>query len=175
MTPYDRIKACRRSGSVKRWHTNPTIGEQNVAAHSWNVLVILLELVESPTVRLLTAAIYHDAAEHQTGDLPSQVKRRSAKIKELMDELENAEYQSMDIDMRLAPEEKLLIKTADLLEMLFYIREQRLLGNRSLDLTWNRVIEWIKAAPGLPSPTYELLHELVTSESEPYHDLSRPA
>lgn len=168
MNNYRRILAVRRSGNVKRFHTMPLIGEQTVAAHSWNVLVILLEICPNPTTRLLRAAVYHDAAEYATGDSPSQAKRRDHRLKTILDELETKVYEEMDIDMSLTPAERMFIKVADLLEMLFYVREQRLLGNRSLEIVWYRVVSWLHNTPNIPLTAHELLSELTALEEDPY-------
>ena len=72
-----RIERAIRSGnSVERWHTRGWPVKQSVAAHSWGVVMLLLE--EAPaeilTPDFLRVAALHDLHESVLGDLPAPAK-----------------------------------------------------------------------------------------------------
>src|SRR3990167_4251093 len=71
---HHAIRVARQAGRVERLHTVPHHVPHSVASHSWSVAVLILLLHPKPSVRLLKAALLHDAAEAEIGDLPSPSK-----------------------------------------------------------------------------------------------------
>ncbi len=134
MNHHERIRA---GGAVRRYHTRTTIGHQSVAEHSWGVAAIILEICENPSRRLIEAAIYHDVAEYDTGDVPAQVKRVAA-IRGPMLAFEADVEHDLGIDVELTEDEGAILKFADTMELLFYVLDQRRLGNTTLDDIWKR-------------------------------------
>lgn len=141
----DKHLRVRLGGSVKRFHTWPTIGEQTVAAHTWGVLAIILDIHPMASAALLRRAVYHDLAEYDTGDTPSTAKWSSPNLKTLLDELEKTVNMrhGFGSDVELSPLEVDVLKMADLMEMLWYSYEQYMLGNRNLKTVYLRVCEAI--------------------------------
>jgi 5'-deoxynucleotidase YfbR-like HD superfamily hydrolase len=118
-------------GAVARYHTE-RIAPQSVAAHSWGVAAILLELHRpgTPSSELLQCALLHDVAEVATGDLPAPVKRR-LNLGAAFDAAETEELSRHDIALpALTPVEAWLLKLADCLEGAYYCTEQARMGNR---------------------------------------------
>ena len=139
MDRHDRI---RRGGNVKRWHTTPVHNHQSVAAHSWGVAAILLEIAGSQlSVPLLEAAIYHDIAEYDTGDIPAQVKWANPDICKALDRLEKVVEKELAVDTSLSDVQIVLLKTADLLELCWFCLEERRMGNKNMDEIMSRVDE----------------------------------
>ena len=64
----------RKGGSVKRWHTISNAKEQTVAAHSWGVVVIIMELWPDSRADLIYASLLHDVPEQLIGDVPAPTK-----------------------------------------------------------------------------------------------------
>ena len=65
-----------RSGLVRRWHANADLahsGETN-GHHQWVVASIILSMHPSPSLVLLSEALWHDVGELIAGDLPAPFK-----------------------------------------------------------------------------------------------------
>lgn len=72
-----------RASHIKRWHIVMTAQQQTLAEHNYAVATIALslynDLTPTPCVEdisaLTLAALYHDASEVRTGDIPTPGKR----------------------------------------------------------------------------------------------------
>src|SRR3990167_6644390 len=69
-----QIARLRDSGNVRRAHVFPHHGEYSVGLHSYNALSMLLLLHPGPSIALVEAVLWHDAAEKTLGDLPATAK-----------------------------------------------------------------------------------------------------
>ena len=114
-----------RGGSTRRYHTEGVAIQQDVAQHTWRVQVILLHLWPNASPELLKAALYHDAAEGLTGDIPAPVKRDPA-LKAAIGTLERGFLAHLGLtdECRLTDEEKARLKCADYLELVWTCSEQ---------------------------------------------------
>ena len=63
-----------RSGKVNRMHTMPQLHRENIAEHTWGVLLAVVRYYPQATADFLRAVIMHDAGEIATGDIPGHVK-----------------------------------------------------------------------------------------------------
>lgn len=137
------IQKIRQGGNVKRWHITPIIGEQTVAAHSWGVACILLELYPEASANLIKAALYHDVAEGYTGDLPAQVKWEYEGLDKELKKVEARIEAKLGIQFELTTKEASLLKIADTLELLIFCVEQVTLGNKNMVDVFNRARIWL--------------------------------
>lgn len=83
---------------IKRWGLKRNVVEENVMEHSWQVATIAHALAvihcqefdgQIDVYKVATTALYHDASEIITGDLPSPIKYHSDKIKQAYKEIES--------------------------------------------------------------------------------------
>ncbi len=166
MNLHERIRA---GGAVRRYHTRTTIGHQTVAEHSWGVAAILLHICE-PSAELLRAALYHDVAEYDTGDVPAQAKRSSLTLAASLSELERDIEASLQIAPACTLEELKLLQIADLLELLWYCLEQRKLGNTTIDDIWERGLQYLDQMGLLPIHAVTMVHTLRDARDELFHN-----
>lgn len=116
------------SGSIKRWHTAHTIKEQDVAAHSWGVAMIC-EFIRPGDHKLVMAALTHDTAEAETGDVPFQVKYNHPSIAKAVSEVEFMYDKYHDIIWDLTPVQQKCLKWADMFELYLWATREVSLGN----------------------------------------------
>lgn len=144
-----------KAGRVERWHTLDTNRTQNVADHTYGVLHTLLFITENECSRdLMVAAMFHDVAEHITGDIPHPFKQ---KLKTLFDRMEDDVYDDMGINpfADITEEEKVILKQADLIEMGVWGTGELICGNANGMVILQNVL---KALDGMTlSPNAQML------------------
>ncbi|WP_336367687.1 5'-deoxynucleotidase [Marinobacter sp. C2H3] len=138
---------------IRRWGLMRNAIEENVATHSWEVatlahaLALLRNRRFGGTVnadRVAAAALYHDATEVITGDLPTPVKYHSRVMREAFGDIEHkAEDELLALlpealrpafepylrESGLSEEERTLIKAADRLSAWLKCRAELTAGN----------------------------------------------
>lgn len=125
---------------TKRFHTVPVLSEQNIAAHSFGVAMLVGILVPKEELRaeLLMAALTHDLAEQRMGaDMAAPAKRSMpdyarGTFREVWGAMEEDHLVAVGLGYfgELYPEEERILKLADATEgALFCIRE-RAMGNK---------------------------------------------
>ena len=123
------------AGRIRRLHIRPVIGEeQNVAAHTWGLSMILLDLFPDISKGGLVFALRHDIPEVVTGDIPANVKWANPDLEKALDEREKSFLKDMGwiSEHGGVPSwgrENLYIQLADRIELLFYCLEQMYMGN----------------------------------------------
>ncbi len=143
----------RRLRFIDRWALMRKIFDENVQEHSYDVAVLAhaLALIRREILRLdgpepalcATIALFHDASESLTGDLPTPVKYHNATIKNAYKDLE---VQAEERLLRLLPEElqphyaalfdpadaeaQRIVKAADSLAAYIKAQEELAAGNR---------------------------------------------
>lgn len=179
---------------IKRWGLMRNAIEENVATHSWEVATIAhaLALIRNRHFggqvnadRVAAAALYHDATEVITGDLPTPVKYHSRVMREAFGDIEHkAEAELLALlpddlrddfapylrESRLAAEEKELIKAADRLSAWLKCRAELRAGNTEFGPAEEQIRTRLKAegleevgyflevfAPGYEQPLDNLL------------------
>jgi len=124
-----RQKMLREGGAVKRWHTVTNVKEQTVAAHSWGVASIVLDLWPNCSNNLIRAALWHDIAELRTGDIPAPIKWEDKEFALACHNIEQRVQEQFDLFEELTKEEQTHLKMADILELMWYCVDEIKLGN----------------------------------------------
>lgn len=136
----------RLAGEVSRYHTWPHLRQQSVAEHSWQVMRIMLAIYPMVPRVLLIHCMAHDAGEIGTGDIPYPIKKENPDLKEIMDELETETISAMALkwnfpsEVALSPEEKLIFKLAEFIEMWEWALKEQLLGNEFAEVVGSRCL-----------------------------------
>jgi putative hydrolase of HD superfamily len=175
LVELQRLKRLDRTGWVLR---GLAPGAESVAAHSYGVAVTAMLLAdeirsrgaEVNVERVLRMALLHDAAEVRVGDLPrtaseyfgSELRRKAERaafddvISALSDgtrELYSAIHQAYELRAGL---EALIVKAADLIDLLVQAMAFERAGVRGLDEFWDGVL---KRDFGLAAPAAEVIKE----------------
>jgi 5'-deoxynucleotidase YfbR-like HD superfamily hydrolase len=143
---YTWVLSARRGAGVRRFHTVPLVGDETVGKHSHGVGILCCALSDyQPSAALLKAALFHDLAEQETGDIPATTKWANPEIKTLLDEVEQRHNESMGLNVVLSEKEQLTLKWADMLDLLYFVVEQRELGNKAVRPIFGRGAAYLAA------------------------------
>ena len=138
---------------ISRWALMRSTVQENIQEHSHMVAVLAhaLGLIRRDVFgkpcdpdRLAAIALYHDAPEILTGDMPTPIKYHSANIKSAYDEVETIAVEKLLQELPDAlrpayralltaandPEQYALVKAADKLSAYLKCVEERRAGNR---------------------------------------------
>jgi 5'-deoxynucleotidase YfbR-like HD superfamily hydrolase len=126
---FDQLLKLYRSGDTLRYHTAPRLNDQTVSAHAWGVLAIVLHLEPDPSLALIKAALFHDAAESVTGDLPATFKWAAPEIASLIEKAEARILMDMGVEYDLTEKEAAVLKVADLGELVLHCTKEVMMGN----------------------------------------------
>lgn len=150
------------AGAVKRWHTKITIKEQDNAAHSWGVAMIVAQIAPGD-YDLLINALTHDLHESVSGDAPYPFKRDNPEVKRAFDR------QAWDFDsdhcvpLLLKDEQVHILKWADMFELLLWVNREIKLGNQFVRPTQSVAVAALLKM-GHPNEAAEQLFKEVTNE-----------
>lgn len=122
------FKTLYEAGAVKRYHTNLTIKEQDLAAHQWGVALIVNH-IHPMGYNVLMAALTHDLAESVTGDIPYTAKQKFTPLRAVSDACEEAFNRDHGIDYPLNKEEQHILHWADMFECFLFSRREAWMGN----------------------------------------------
>jgi len=127
---------------VVRYHTVTTLQHETVGHHSHGVACLTLMIQPDASRELLVAALYHDLAEHQTGDIPSPAKREYG-IGDQVAALELRLLLGAGLHHApLVPSEERTLKLADIAHgALFCVREMSL-GNQRMRTVYDRYMSY---------------------------------
>lgn len=164
---------------IRRWGLMRNAIEENVATHSWEVATIAhaLALIRnrhfdgrvSPD-QVATAALYHDAAEVITGDMPTPVKYHSRVMREAFGEIEHkaqaellallpedlrADFRPYLQESEWAPEVVAIVKAADRLSAWLKCQAEIQAGNKEFEPAASQIYQRIRQDP-LPEVEYFL-------------------
>ncbi len=144
----------RESGAISRFHTRNMLYKQSIAEHSYNAIIIALELMndveEIDEKRLILYLSLHDLSEASTGDVHGGAKKHNKELKKILDQMEYTwvkdnvpEY--LQHAFVLSYKEKLIAKISDLLEALHTALIEVRLGNdvlkSAVNDVWNTLVE----------------------------------
>ncbi|TBW53741.1 5'-deoxynucleotidase [Marinobacter halodurans] len=178
---------------IKRWGLMRNAIEENVATHSWEVATIAhaLALIRNrhfhgsvDVDHVAAAALYHDATEVITGDMPTPVKYHSSVMREAFSEIEHkAEDELLDllpeslqadfatyIKESLWDEDvKVLVKAADRLSAWLKCQAEIQAGNKEFEPAAVQILERLRSED-LPEVQY-FLDVFAPSYSQPLDHL----
>lgn len=108
-----------RSGLVRRWHSNPDMAStgQTNAQHQWGCAVLAAHLFPEDN-QVLRAAILHDVAEVNIGDVSGLAKYQNAELKAAIDDAE--ERNASDLGVSYVSSNKL--KLIDMLDAYLWVK-----------------------------------------------------
>lgn len=142
------IKRAMRGGSVKRYHTVPTIGEETVGEHSFGVAMMVLAITGGKaSMDLLKAALFHDMAEQVTGDSPFTSKKAFPLLKCALEVAEEDWEKENGFHIELNERDRNLLKAADMLQLLMFCSKQRSLGNTFMDKVFINGANFLQTHP----------------------------
>lgn len=126
---------------VHRWVVVRTMRPQNVAEHSFNVMVIAEEICDRLGIidgqlkyQALRWAMVHDAPETLTGDIDGKFKRLYPNLRKDLCAAENEQFPWYASAMDATPAEAVaIVKLADKIESILYIKTWGR-GPRALDV-----------------------------------------
>ena len=168
---------------IDRWGLKRNTTRENVVEHSWEVAVIahLLANIRNAHFNgsvdanaVAVAALYHDASEVLTGDMPSPVKYHSPEITraykaiehqaqtdlwQLLPDTLRGVYQPLLIDEAMPAVHHELIKAADTLSALLKCRHETRAGNREFETALADIaLKAEKLAQAMPEVRHFLDH-----------------
>lgn len=158
----DRIKFILAGAEVTRYHTVRTLQTETVGHHSHGVAMFCIMLTDhTPSSQLLTAALIHDLAEHQLGDIPSPAKKQYG-IGEQVNALEAKLLIDAGLTNALCKADARIMKLADILQgMSFCIRELQM-GNSCMRTVLDRYKSYAESMilTGIERRIFDTLVEL---------------
>lgn len=158
-----KIDQVYEAGQVKRFHTKRTIHTQNVAEHSWGVALILLQVC-TPSSELMRAALLHDVAEIEMGDIPAPFKWDNTALTMPLAIAEAQIEKRLGVEVYLTAPEKALLKWADMMELIMYVKSEIDMGNAHLDDIYINGRRYIESS-GHPSDNCKAHYERVVRAS----------
>lgn len=135
-------------GYSTRYHTADVHNRQDIGNHSFGV-AWFCELITQQrcTKDLIMAALSHDLAEHIVGDIPSPSKR-ALNIGEMLDAVEQKHLNEAGVgvySVALNNHEQQVLKFADCLEGMMYCIRERKIGNRNVEIIFERYMSYVKS------------------------------
>lgn len=118
--------------------------EHLVSAHSWGVAVILCDITPAPSAALLKAALYHDVAEHVTGDISAVTKWRFPDLSAAVSGIEEQVEKELGIDVALTKEEQSMLKFADMVDLVLCCTQEYSLGNTTAKAVVRRGLTYLE-------------------------------
>lgn len=129
---------------VTRYHTVTTLQRETVGHHSHGVACLALLLDPQISRAGLIAALWHDLAEHQTGDIPSPAKREYG----IGDQVDLLERRLMAAAGLVYPElsaaDARTLKLADIAQGALFCARERSLGNRRAGVILERYLSYAR-------------------------------
>lgn len=142
MKPLVEAVLYRDAGAVKRYHTKRTLRTQDVAQHTFGMLMLVRQVCPGARKDVYDAILHHDLPELFTGDIPAPIKRASPQIGLALELLER-ELTPLHAEFNLTADEEALVKWADRMELVLWAMEEFELGNRGASAVVQRGLGWI--------------------------------
>jgi 5'-deoxynucleotidase YfbR-like HD superfamily hydrolase len=123
LSPLATVLLEREAADVLRYHTQRTLRQQSIGAHSFGVMQLVLAADPECRKEVLVAAMRHDYAELSTGDVPAPAKRASAALQGALDDLERAHPHLAPHPGPFTSRELRILKWADTMELVLWCIE----------------------------------------------------
>ena len=143
----DRLLKLRECSKVRRAHTVPYHGDYTVGQHSFDMLVLLLELHPNPSRLFMKVVVYHDFGERWVGDVPANTKWANAEFKNQHELIEKAAMKDHGIPDYLDHLDALDLDwfhALDKLELYMWAEDQVANGNRAVQEVVDNLLGWFK-------------------------------
>lgn len=162
-----RFELARRAQQVIRFHTAPTNRLQTVGEHSFGVCIILMEFYDGEDIplELIKAALYHDVAEADTGDIPSPALRRFPSLRSSVKIAEESIAFDNAMLTNLTDDQERQLKLADRLELALFAIEDYNRGNKRAERLLERVLYYIRADELVQQEREASVYEYVLKEA----------
>jgi 5'-deoxynucleotidase YfbR-like HD superfamily hydrolase len=174
----DWIRKAREGAEVDRMHTIPTLRQYPVGQHTFNAIVIALELAQQqPVLRpdlVVKYLIAHDLSEGYTGDIPANVKMENDGVRDLLHVIErrwterNVPEYLKKAERNIHQTERTLAKAADLLELVLFCVEEREMGNLRTTRVYNNALKYLAPLKEIPGVNDLILHAETRMEKANY-------
>lgn len=117
------LKEILRGGYCIRWHANPDLAHirETLAEHHARVAQIILALHPAPSLKLIDAALHHDAGEPGIGDLTGPAKKQNPALSFALDCAEEAAREALGCNIILESVDLQWLKLADSLAALVHV------------------------------------------------------
>ena len=125
----DNLISIRKGGDVKRFHTVTMLREHLVSSHSWGVATLIQHISPNCSKEIILAALYHDVAEHVTGDVSAVTKWQYPELKEVLNKVEKEVEEQLEVSFALSKSDELLLKFADMADLVLCCVQEYRLGN----------------------------------------------
>ena len=148
---------------VKRYHTVTTLVSETVGHHSAGVALMAMMIDLNPSKGLLISALFHDLAEHQTGDIPSPAKRKYG-IHDQVNDLEEKLLRAAGLAMPQLDEiDRRTLKLADIAQGALFCSREISLGNKRMRGVFDRYISYAEEMMliGREKQLFDLIKESV--------------
>ena len=126
-----------------RYHTMPVLIQETVGHHSHGVAVLATLLYPDASRDLLVAALYHDLAEHVTGDMPAPVKRELGLRKALAEYEDQLCQDAGLVTPKLSPEDERRLKFCDSAHGGLYCMQEINRGNRKMKTIKDKFVSYL--------------------------------
>lgn len=139
------LELALRGGMIKRFHTEDMLHQESVAEHSYGVAHIAYYLTEGVmSGRLCRMCLCHDVSEIATGDIPAPVKWRHPILGSALEAVEEDFNSEFGFIHSLNDDEKVVLKWADSLQLMWFCIRERKRGNRNSENPFYKVAAFLK-------------------------------
>lgn len=161
----DKLKFICDGANTRRYHTVPTLLTETVGHHSHGVAMIAHLLMSNRTYnpQVIHAALLHDLAEHQVGDVPSPSKREFG-IADQINELEDRLMRAAGLPVpKLFAEDERVLKLADLAQGALFCAQEMEMGNGKMRLVFDRYVSYAEQMilVGVEKELFQAIKEMV--------------
>jgi 5'-deoxynucleotidase YfbR-like HD superfamily hydrolase len=122
----------REAFRIRRFHTITHVAmEETVGQHTANLINMLIFLYDELPPKVLLRALYHDAPELITGDLPAPAKWLSKELSAAIDVMEARVQRDMELfNEPMSEFDEAMLKYADMMDLCFKAVEEISVGNQ---------------------------------------------